>query len=74
MQYPPLNPKADAMISSLPAAARRVAAAAAAAGISVEMRETPSSARTAEDAARACGCGVAQIVKSLVFRGADSGR
>ena len=31
------------------------------------------STRTAEDAARACGCDVAQIVKSLVFKGGDSG-
>lgn len=27
------------------------------------------STRTAEDAARACGCAVGQIVKSLIFRG-----
>ncbi|MEM7497036.1 MAG: YbaK/EbsC family protein [Pseudomonadota bacterium] len=27
----------------------------------------PASTRTAEEAAAACGCGVAQIVKSLVF-------
>ncbi len=31
-------------------------------------------ARTAQDAAQALGCAVAQIAKSLVFRGADSGR
>jgi len=30
------------------------------------------STRTAEEAARACGCDVAQIVKSLVFRGKES--
>lgn len=29
--------------------------------------------RTAEDAARACDCDVSQIVKSLIFRGRDSG-
>lgn len=34
----------------------------------------PASTRTAEEAAAACGTGVAQIVKSLVFRGKDSGR
>jgi prolyl-tRNA editing enzyme YbaK/EbsC (Cys-tRNA(Pro) deacylase) len=33
-----------------------------------------ASTRTAEDAAAACGCAVAQIVKSLVFRGQESGR
>lgn len=32
-----------------------------------------ASTRTAEDAARACGCAVGQIVKSLIFRGRDSG-
>jgi prolyl-tRNA editing enzyme YbaK/EbsC (Cys-tRNA(Pro) deacylase) len=33
----------------------------------------PQSTRTAEEAAAACGCDVAQIVKSLVFQGATSG-
>ncbi|MCL4766041.1 MAG: YbaK/EbsC family protein [Hyphomicrobiaceae bacterium] len=32
------------------------------------------STRTAEEAAAACGCAVGQIVKSLVFRGKESGR
>jgi prolyl-tRNA editing enzyme YbaK/EbsC (Cys-tRNA(Pro) deacylase) len=61
------------MSLSLPPAAQRVLAAAAAAGVAVDIREMPSSTRTAEDAARACGCAVGQIVKSLVFRGAVSG-
>src|SRR5262249_7367511 len=30
--------------------------------------------RSAEEAAAACGCGIGQIVKSLVFRGAASGK
>lgn len=34
----------------------------------------PESTRTAEEAALACGCIVAQIVKSLLFRGATSGK
>jgi prolyl-tRNA editing enzyme YbaK/EbsC (Cys-tRNA(Pro) deacylase) len=51
----------------------RVRAAAAAAGIPVEIREMPQSTRTAEEAAAACGTSVAQIVKSLVFRKAGSG-
>ena len=34
----------------------------------------PQSTRTAEEAAAACGCAVGQIVKSLVFRGAQSGK
>jgi prolyl-tRNA editing enzyme YbaK/EbsC (Cys-tRNA(Pro) deacylase) len=33
-----------------------------------------ASTRTAQDAALACGCDVAQIVKSLLFVGSDSGR
>jgi prolyl-tRNA editing enzyme YbaK/EbsC (Cys-tRNA(Pro) deacylase) len=36
-------------------------------GITVEVREFPQGTRTAEDAARAIGCEVGQIVKSLVF-------
>jgi prolyl-tRNA editing enzyme YbaK/EbsC (Cys-tRNA(Pro) deacylase) len=49
-------------------------AAAAEAGLAIEVREMPASTRTAEEAAAACGTNVAQIVKSLVFRGSDSGR
>lgn len=47
--------------------ADRVAAAAAAKGIDVDVRAFPSGTRTAADAAAAVGCEVAQIVKSLVF-------
>ena len=61
------------MTSPLPPAALRVAAAATVAGLTTEVREMPASTRTAVDAAKACGCGVAQIVKSLVFRGAATG-
>lgn len=45
----------------------RVLAAAAAAGLSIDIVEFPEGTRTAEDAARAVGCDVAQIVKTLVF-------
>lgn len=45
----------------------RVAAAAAAAGLPISIHRFPEGTRTAEDAARAVGCAVAQIVKSLVF-------
>jgi Cys-tRNA(Pro) deacylase len=48
-------------------AADRFARAAAAAGIALESQRFPEGTRTAEDAARAIGCDVAQIVKSLVF-------
>ncbi len=46
---------------------QRVVDAAAAAGLAIEVRRFPEGTRTAEDAARAVGCHVAQIVKSLVF-------
>lgn len=55
-------------------AALRVAEAAAALGLDIRVVELPDSARTAEEAAAACGCAVAEIVKSLVFRGATSGK
>lgn len=45
----------------------RVMAAAEELGLSIETREFPDGTRTAEDAARAIGCQVGQIVKSLVF-------
>ncbi len=45
----------------------RVVAAAAASGLAIEVRRFPEGTRTAADAARAVGCEVAQIVKSLVF-------
>ena len=46
---------------------RRVAEAGRRAGLELEVRRFPEGTRTAEDAARAIGCDVAQIVKSLVF-------
>ncbi len=42
-------------------------AALRAAGLTAEIQEFPAGTRTAEDAARALGTTVAQIVKSLVF-------
>jgi Cys-tRNA(Pro) deacylase len=47
--------------------AERVADAGRRAGLELEIRQFPEGTRTAEDAARAIGCTVAQIVKSLVF-------
>lgn len=46
---------------------RQVVAAARELGLTVATREFPEGTRTAEDAARAIGCDVGQIVKSLVF-------
>jgi prolyl-tRNA editing enzyme YbaK/EbsC (Cys-tRNA(Pro) deacylase) len=46
---------------------QRVADALKAAGVDAEIRETPVSTRTAEEAAAAIGTTVPKIVKSLVF-------
>lgn len=53
--------------------ARRVQEALRAAGFAFRVVELPASTRTAQEAADAIGCTVAQIAKSLVFRGAASG-
>jgi Cys-tRNA(Pro) deacylase len=50
------HPNADAVVD-----------AARARGLEVDVREFPDGTRTAEDAARAIGVGVGQIVKSLAF-------
>ena len=49
------------------AAAARVQTALRALGLSSEVQELTDSARTAAEAAQACGVEVGQIVKSLVF-------
>lgn len=53
---------------------QRVRDALAAAGLQNEVQELAASTRSAQDAARAVGCDVAQIVKSLVLKGAVSGK
>ena len=58
---------------SLPPSAQKVRQAADRLGLIIAIREMPQSTRTAEEAAAACGCDVAQIVKSLVFAGQASG-
>lgn len=60
--------------ADLPPSARKVQAALRQAGSAARVIETAESARTAQEAAAALGCTVGQIVKSLVFRGAESGR
>jgi prolyl-tRNA editing enzyme YbaK/EbsC (Cys-tRNA(Pro) deacylase) len=45
----------------------RVVAAAAKAGLAIQVERFPEGTRTAADAARAVGCDLAQIVKSLIF-------
>ncbi len=60
--------------SELSSAAARVQVALDHLGLESKVVELPASAHTASDAARAIGCRVDQIVKSLVFRGRTSGR
>ncbi len=51
----------------------RVQEALTAAGLEARVVELPQSTRTAADAAKAIGCQVGQIAKSLVFRASESG-
>ncbi len=52
---------------------KRVEAALVEAGLTPDIREMQASTRTAADAAAAVGCGVDQIVKSIIFRGEVTG-
>ncbi len=58
----------------LPPAAHRVETAAVELGLAIEIRIMPASTRTAVEAAQAVGSTVGQIVKSLVFKGKQSGK
>lgn len=60
--------------ADLPPASLRLLAAAEKLGLAITVHAMPGSTRTAADAAAACGTSVGQIVKSLVFRGAESHR
>jgi prolyl-tRNA editing enzyme YbaK/EbsC (Cys-tRNA(Pro) deacylase) len=68
------EPDGGTMVNALPAPALRVKEAAGALGLAVSVQVMPDSTRTAEEAARTCNCPVGAIVKSLVFRGKESGR
>lgn len=57
----------------MPSSIDRVRAAAEDAGLDITIRTMPESTRTADEAAQACGCTVAQIVKSLVFEVTETG-
>jgi len=60
--------------AALPASAQRVQAALAEMGFSNRVVVMPGTTRTAAEAADACGCTIAQIAKSIVFRAKASGR
>ena len=56
------------MTKELRDSAQRVQDFISARGFSFEVKELPSSTRTAQEAADSIGCSVAQIAKSLVFK------
>ncbi len=60
-------------MTDLPPAAQRVQDMADQLGLGVTVRIMAQATRTAEEAAIACGCAVGQIVKSLIFKGEQSG-
>lgn len=62
------------MPKALSPSAQKVQDALAVAGIDAAVREQETSARTALEAAAVLGCDVAQITKSLIFRGDVSGK
>jgi prolyl-tRNA editing enzyme YbaK/EbsC (Cys-tRNA(Pro) deacylase) len=59
---------------SLSPSALKVQTALNAYGIQLQVIELPDSTRSAAEAAAAIGCQVAQIAKSLIFKGSASGR
>ncbi len=63
----------DSGVTGLSAATLRVATAARALGLDIEIRTMPASTRTAAEAAAAVATSLGQIVKSLVFKGESTG-
>ena len=61
------------MTETLSRSAQKVQDTLRAMGYAYTVQELPASTRSAAEAAAALGCQVAQIAKSLVFRGAESG-
>lgn len=59
------------IVAAVSKAIERFLGAAEVLGHTVEVRRFPEGTKTAEDAARAIGCEVGQIVKSLVFMADD---
>jgi len=62
------------MATELSSSAQKVQEALTALGLPCQVVELPASTRTAQEAAQAIGCTVAQIVKSLIFRGMQTGK
>jgi len=61
-------------MAAISGSAQRVEDALAARGMAGRVRVLADSTRSAAEAAAAIGCDIAQIVKSLVFRGEPSGK
>ncbi len=61
-------------MSELSQSAQKVQAALEALGLPCQVIELPGSTRTALEAAQAVNCQVGQIVKSLIFMGAETSR
>ena len=62
------------MTGELSPSAKRVQDEIAARGLAFDVVELKASTRTAQEAAQAVGCQVSQIVKSLIFKGSQSGK
>ena len=62
------------MDQNLSLSAQKVQDALKSFGLTCQVVEMPQTTRTAADAASAVGCKVGQIVKSLIFKGKQSGR
>ncbi len=60
------------MSDGLKPSAQKVQAALQARGLTCEVVQMDETTRSAEDAARAVGCEIGQIVKSLIFEGRQS--
>ncbi len=61
-------------MNELSQSAQKVQAALKEMGLECQVVELPASTRTAVEAAQAVGCQVGQIVKSLIFKGAETNR
>lgn len=68
------NCKVMYMEKALSSSAQKVQDSLQKLGFSCEVVELPGSTRTAVEAAQAVGCSVEQIVKSLVFKGKETGK
>lgn len=69
-----MRPTDSRMSKPLSPSAQRAQEAMRAAGLSATVVEHQTAARTSAQAAETLGCNVAEIAKSLVFRGGVSGR